>query len=240
MKKFMLTSIVGLTIFILSGCLYPAERMSQNQVPYKDQVASVQAAVDQFKQESGGLLPIKTKDMDTPIYQKYPIDFTKIVPRYMQDAPGNSYESGGIFAYVLVDAETKPTVKLLDLRMADTIQDVNVHLNIYRQNHKGYVPFKDVIAPGVFSINYKKLNMKEPPVVTSPYTGNSLSLIVNGQGDVFVDYRPDLYDAIQKHKSFYKPGEDIRKLLVENSDFVPAYSLPYTVNDKNEPIFFKK
>ena len=67
-----------------------------------------------------------------------------------------------------------------------------------------------------------------------------LSLIVNGQGDVFVDYRPDLYDAIQKHKSSYKPGEDIRKLLVENSDFVPAYSLPYTVNDKNEPIFLKK
>ncbi len=121
--------------------------MSQNQVPYKDQVASVQTAVDQFKQESGGLLPIKTKDMDTPIYQKYPIDFTKIVPRYMQDAPGNSYESGGIFAYVLVDAETKPTVKLLDLRMADTIQDVNVHLNIYRQNHKGTCRLKTSSLP---------------------------------------------------------------------------------------------
>ena len=35
--------------------------MSQNQVPYKDQVASVQTAVDQFKEESGGLLPIKRK-----------------------------------------------------------------------------------------------------------------------------------------------------------------------------------
>ena len=32
--------------------------------------------------------------MNTPIYQKYPIDFQKISPRYIQEAPGNAYESG--------------------------------------------------------------------------------------------------------------------------------------------------
>ena len=38
-----------------------------------------------------------------------------------------------------------------------------------------------------------------------------------------------------------KPGEDIRTYLVNDSMFVPAYSLPYTWDSKtNEPVFLEE
>ncbi|TYR82580.1 hypothetical protein FZC66_03015 [Priestia megaterium] len=241
MRKILLFLTFCVNLILLSACLYPDEKLSKNQVAYKDQIVAVQTAVESFKTDNEGLLPIKTKEMNTPIYQKYPVEFNKLIPKYMQEPPGTSFENGGVFSYMLIDVETKPTVKLLDLRIAEKIREVNIHLNLYRQNHKGYAPFKDVIADGVFSIDYKKLNMKEPPSVISPYTGNSLPLILNHKGELFVDYSADLYAALKKYNHTYKEGDDIRRILVDNTDFVPAYSLPYTVNEKNnEPIFLEK
>ena len=52
---------------------------------------------------------------------KYPIDFKRLVPQYMAEPPGNAYESGGVFQYVIVNAEKNPTVKIFDLRIADLI-----------------------------------------------------------------------------------------------------------------------
>ena len=138
MKKIRFYLAAILVLVTLTGCMYPEEKLVQNQVPYKDQLDSVQSAVDQYKEANGGLLPIKTKDAETPIYQKYPIDFKKIVPRYMAESPGNAYENGGLFQYVLVDAETDPTVKLLDLRMAETIREIKMRINA-----TGYPPFKE-------------------------------------------------------------------------------------------------
>ncbi len=126
---------------ILTGCLYPKENMKQNAVPYEDQLQVVQKAVATFKEQNDGILPIKTRDMNTPIYQKYPIDFQKISPRYIQEAPGNAYESGGVYQYVLIDVETNPTVKLIDVRMAEQIQQLSLKLRMYRDEHQ-YPPFK--------------------------------------------------------------------------------------------------
>lgn len=137
MKKGMLFSLLIILSVILSGCLYPQDKLAENQVPYEDQVKSVQSAVDRFQKDNGGILPIKTRDASTPIYQKYPIDFQKLVPKYMAEPPGNSFENGGIFQYVLVDVETKPTVKIFDLRIAETIRDVMIRI---RAN--GYPPYK--------------------------------------------------------------------------------------------------
>ncbi len=39
----------------------------------------------------------------------------------------------------------------------------------------------------------------------------------------------------------YQKGEDIRDLLLEDSLFVPVYSLPYTFDENTkEPIFLEK
>ena len=73
----------------------------------------MQHAVDRFKKDNGGILPIKTKEANTPIYQKYLIDFKKIVHKYMPEIPGNAYESGGIFQYVLIDVETDPNSEIV-------------------------------------------------------------------------------------------------------------------------------
>ncbi|WP_394137260.1 hypothetical protein [Cytobacillus oceanisediminis] len=225
-----------LTGMVLTGCMYPEEKLSQNQIAYKDQLQSVQSAVDQYREDNGGLLPIKTKDQATPIYQKYPIDFKKIAPQYMAEPPGNAFESGGVFQYVLVDAETDPKVKIFDLRIAETIRDINLRIKAH-----GFPPYKEQIADNVFTMDFKKLGFKEEPKALSPYSGQNLPFVVTGDADVYVDYRIDLYQALKEKENKYKPGEDVRDILVEDSAFVPSYSLPYTIDaETNEPIFLVK
>jgi hypothetical protein len=233
MKKIIPFFLILLVSSLLSACMYPEEELAQNKIPYKDQIQSVQSAVNQFQEAKGGILPIKTKESDTPIYQKYPIDFKKIAPAYMAEPPGNAYESGGVFQYVLVDVETNPTVKLLDIRMAETIREIKIRIQT-----QDYPPFKEKLADNVFSLDYKKLGYEEEPVVISPFTQKNLPLVVDGNAEVYVDYRSDLYELLQKGEHSYKSGEDIRDLLVKDSYFVPAYSLPYTIDESsNDPVF---
>ncbi|NUC19047.1 hypothetical protein JG486_26865 [Bacillus mycoides] len=188
---------------ILTGCMYPRENMKQSAIPYEDQLQVVQKAINTYKEQTDGLLPIKTRDMSTPIYQKYPIDFQKIAPRYIQEAPGNAYESGGVYQYVLIDVEKNPTVKLIDVRMAEQIQEVALKLRMYRDEHQ-YPPFKKVITDGVYELDFKKLGYKDVPQVTSPYSGKGLPLVINEKGELFVDYRIDLYEALKKMKDNLK------------------------------------
>jgi len=236
MNKFRFFLPFILVLITLTGCMYPEEKLVQNQVPYKDQLDSVESAVKQFQEANGGILPIKTRDAETPIYQKYPIDFKKIVPKYLSEPPGNAYENGGIFQYVLVDVEKNPTVKLLDLRIAETIREIKMRIEA-----NGYPPFKDQIADNIYTLDFKKIGYKQEPVATSPYTNQNLHFIISTDGEIFVDYRSDLYQAIKSTQLDLNEGEDIRHILVNESMFVPAYSLPYTI-DKNtsEPIFLEK
>lgn len=235
-KELRLLSLLFLAIFVLSGCMYPEERLAQNQIPYEDQIQAVQTVINKYKEDTGGLLPIKTKDQTTPIYQKYPIDFKKVIPKYMAEPPGNAFESGGVFQYVLVDVETNPTVKIFDLRMAETIRDIKLRIKT-----QGYPPYKEQIAGHVFSLDFRKLGYKEAPTAKSPYTGLSLPFVVTGDGEVYVDYMSDLFEAIKTKEMNYKPGEDIRGILSQDSAFVPAYSLPYTIDENTkQPIFLAK
>ena len=71
--------------------------------------------------------------------------------------------------------------------------------------------------------------------MTSPYSGKGLPFVINEKGEIYVDYRIDLYEALKKMKGNLR-REDIRNILSKDSPFVPAYSLPYTVKS-GEPIF---
>ncbi len=224
-----------LVLSMLTGCLYPQENLAQNQIPYEEQVAAVQNAVTQYKEKNSGLLPIKTRDQETPIYRKYPIDFKKLVPQYIADIPGNAYEMGGIFQYVLIDVETDPKVKIFDLRLAETIREVNIRIQA-----QGYPPFKEAIANNVYTLKYEELGYEGDPYVTSPYSNKNLPLVINGNGEIFVDYSMDLYEKLQNESVEVTEGEDIRYILTEDSLFVPAYSLPYTIDNQKEPIFLTK
>lgn len=225
-----------IVIMISTGCAYPQDKLAQNQVPYESQIEMVQMAVNKFREDSGGLLPIKTKESNTPIYQKYLIDFNKLIPKYMAEPPGSAYEAGGIYQYCLVDVETNPTVKIFDLRMAERIRDINLRISI-----KEYPPYKERLANNVFSIDFEKIGLKEEPMVTSPYSNLELPFVITGSGEIYIDYRKDLMQLLQNNTYEFSEGEDIRWILHEQSFFVPAYSLPYTYDpETNQPIFLEQ
>ncbi|WP_377888786.1 hypothetical protein [Alkalihalobacillus sp. R86527] len=239
MKKFGLQFLLWTgVLLILSGCLYPESRKGENRIPYTDQIDSVQTAVDQY-QENKSVLPIKTRDQDTPIYQKYPIDFKKIVPSYLQEPPGNSFENGGVFQYVLINVEEEPMVRILDLIIVEDVKDLQLRINDYRRNHK-YPPFKDILAKDRYSIDYEKLGMDTEPTIKSPFTNDDLPFFLDEKGNVHVDYRSDLNKAITNNPEHsYKEGEDIRDLLAFNSFYVPVSSVPYTI-DNGKAVFLVK
>ncbi|WP_420799001.1 hypothetical protein [Paenisporosarcina cavernae] len=212
--------------------MYPSSERAENQIPYDAQLKLVQEAVDSFQTDSSGLLPIKTRDQDVDQYIKYPIDFEKLVPRYLPELPGNAFETGGIYQYVLMDVEENPTVKLVDLRMAEKLRELNIKLGV-----NGYGPIKDEIAPNVYTLDFSVMGYKEEQTVKSPYSDVHLPIIATGDGKLYVDYSIELNKLIQEENLTPKQGEDIRALLVEKYPILPAYSLPYTVNEKNEPIF---
>ena len=74
----------------------------------------------------------------------------------------------------------------------------------------------------------------------SPFTGHYLPLRITGEGKIIVDYASDLYQMLRENREYsLQKGEDIRWILTENSPFVPAYSLPYTVDEHGEPVFLE-
>lgn len=236
MKRVLFLPIMIMVSVFLSGCMYPQEEMESKQRPYEDQLETVQKAVDTYQEQSDGLLPIKTKDMATDQYIKYPIDFAKIVPSLTEKIPSNAYEQGGIYQYVLMDVEENPTVKLVDLRVAERIREL-----ILRKTVNGVLPFKEAIQEGanVYEVDFEKMGLKEPLTVESPYSDALLPLVVGGDGKFYIDYSIDLNRILEKEKPSVKPGDDIRFLLSDNYPILPAYSLPYTVNENNEPVFMK-
>lgn len=232
-------SVILLTLILLAGCLYPENRKAENRVPYEEQLQSVQTAIEDFQKATNGLLPIETKEADTPIFQKYVIDFKRLSPRYLHDVPSTSFEGGGEYIYVLTDVEKKPTVKLLDVKMTQTISELRLRIKIYQDEHT-YPPYGKVVSKDLYTLNEKKLGFKTPPAVTSPVTGNSLPLLISSNGQIYVDYRSDFAYILEKMKQKPKQGENIQDVYWQETPFVPAFSVPYTINKKGEPAFLEK
>lgn len=231
--------ILILAILFLSGCLYPANELNQNKIPYEDQLDMVQKAVEQYSEMTNGLMPIKTSEADTPIFQKHLIDFKVLKDKQiLSTLPGNAFESGGIFQYVIYTPDDDPRVKLIDLRTAEMLRKVNIKLDQYRSKHT-YPPYGKEVGDGIFYIDYEKIGFDKEQYVVSPYSEENLPIIMDIDGKLYIDYRIDLQRALEEHEGEYQDAEDIRYLLVENSPFVPAYSLPYAVSD-HEPVFNKE
>lgn len=235
-KQYVFMSALVIMAVTLSGCMYPGEEEGGGKIVYEEHVESIQRAIDNFQEDNGGILPIRTKDEMTDQYIKYPIDFSKIVPQYMDKIPSSSFEKGGIYQYVIMDAENHPTVKAVDLRAAEMIRD----LNMRKSANGGKVPFTDEINNSVYQVDFKQYGFKSQLTLESPYSGAQLPLVVGGDGHFYVDYSIDLQQIIDEEKPQIKEGEDIRVLLEDRSNIVPAYSLPYTVNEDHEVIFMKK
>ncbi|MGP4041345.1 hypothetical protein ACTWP4_15800 [Gracilibacillus sp. D59] len=228
--------VFGFSIILLTGCMYPSENLSQNQISKDSQLQLVQNAIDLYAEQNNGMLPIVTKESDTPLYQKYIIDFSLLKQQgFIQSIPGTAFENGGSYQYVLVDVEEKPTVKVIDLHLTDEIRTIQQRLTIFRDEHT-YPPFADKVAGSVYELDYEKLNLDAAPRVNSPYSDNKLPVYISTDGELLIDYRVELYKALQEKNHSYSNGDDIRPILIEDHPVVPAYSIPYTVAD-NEPVF---
>lgn len=228
--------VLALVLFILSGCLYPSSQLEKNQIPNQAQLDMVQSAVDDYRERTNGLLPIRTKSNDTPIFEKYIIDFNLLKEQgSLAEVPGNAYENGGIYQYAIINPETNPEVKLIDLRTTEGLRGINVKINLYRDKNL-YPPFGEVVGNGLYTIDYEKLGLEHAPTINSPYSDAVLPIVMDSNGTTFIDYRIELNNALKEYDHSYQEGEDIRFLLAENTPFLPVYSLPYTIKDE-EPVF---
>jgi hypothetical protein len=231
MKKTWLL-LIAAAVVLLSGCMLPDSEKAAGTIPYEEQLNSVQSAVEQYREKSGGLLPIKTRDQDVDAFIKYPIDFSKIVPAHLEKIPSNAYETGGIFQYVLMDVEENPTVKLVDLNAPERIRELNL-----RKGVNGHVPIEEMLTDQVFLPNFSAMGLREAPKVKSPYSDRELPIVLSSDGNFYIDYTADLHDAISAGAADVEPGEDIRHILYDKNPILPAYSLPYTVDEEGNVIF---
>src|SRR5690625_3674593 len=101
-KYFLFLTVMTACIVVLSGCLFPDNELSKNKVPNEAQLEMVQTAVTQYKEETNGLVPIKTKEDKVDQYEKYLIDFSTLKEeQLLAETPGTAYENGGVYQYVI-------------------------------------------------------------------------------------------------------------------------------------------
>lgn len=233
--QYLIVTLVLVSV-ALTGCLYPDERRAENQMPSTFFLEQTQKAIDQFKADTS-VLPIVTKDINTPIFEKYEIEFRKLIPKYLPDAPGNAFEKGGVYKYVLIDVETNPTVRLIHLPSVSTVADVQRAIDSYRYQNDDKLPIKAELGEGYFSIDFGKIGMKETQV---PGTAGNylLPLIMNGKGQVGIDYAIDIATVLRESEATVQERTDPRYVMARESNFVPAKSFPYTM-DGDQPKLLK-
>ncbi|MCL7745900.1 hypothetical protein [Halalkalibacter alkaliphilus] len=227
--------LLSISLLLLSGCLFPDDQRAENRIAYPDQLQSVQHAVEQFQTDTG-VLPIRTFDETTSLYQRYIIDFNQLVPRYLQQPPGTAFENGGVFQYVLVNVEEQPEIKVIDLTSQREIQQLQQRLNDYMRQHR-FAPIEEMLDVGLFKLDHEALNYKEAPHVRSPYHDTYLPLLLTNDGEIIIDYRIDLNMMLNEYDHSFEEGDDIRSLLYEHTPFVPLRSVPYVLDENGEPTY---
>ncbi|BBI33189.1 hypothetical protein [Cohnella abietis] len=236
LRKFPKALALGLLMTMLlslTGCLYPDDQQAGKNVSAREAVLTVQDAVDRY-QEKTGVLPIQNAEDKVPLYEKYKIDFGKLKRmNFISQVPSAAFESGGDYQFLIIDEETKPLVKLIDLAMFQTLSGVQKKVDEYRRNNNSQNPAGEEIYSDFSLIDFSKLGIKAPKV-QSMYSNQSLNLLVNKNGQVLVDYGIDIAVAINKEELKPNEKEDLRRVLIEASYYVPVRSPVYHWVD-NEP-----
>jgi hypothetical protein len=219
-------AVLSIALLSLSGCLYPNDQTSGGEASARESVLTIQDAVVRYFEQTG-LLPIQNADQSVPLYEKYKIDLGKLQRTgYLGSVPSVAFEKGGHYQFLIIDEETKPQVKLLDLSLYQTVGDVQNKVNAYRKVNNNANPASTEVYPGFASIDLDKLGIKMPDV-RSDYSNQPLNLIVNKEGQVFVDYGIDIATAIRKSESPPKADADLRRYLIDASYYVPVKSTVY-------------
>ena len=219
------------SVLFLSACMYP-ESERPDQMPSEYQIEMVQQAVEEYQEDTDGLLPIKTVS-ETREYFEYQIDFEKLVPEYRDERPQIAYEAGGYYQFVILDAEENPTIKLADLRITEEIRSLQLRVN----GMGDHVEFEETVGPNVYKLDLNFYNLNENPTVASPYSGGALNVYYSGGENFIVDYREEIGRIIEDNDLEFETGDDVREILYEYTPIVPIYSPEITVDENNDPIF---
>ncbi|WP_232696310.1 hypothetical protein [Brevibacillus daliensis] len=234
-KKGWLLSWMVILSTIVSGCLYPQNQRVENQVPIPVYLEQTQKAMEEFQKTEGGL-PIYTTAASTPYFEKYEIDFKRLIPRYLPDIPGNAFEKGGPYKYVIIDVEDNPKVRLIDLREVSKVTQVQ-HKIIYYVTANNKLPIDQDLGNSYYSINYTAIGATEPQI-ESPFSDQLLPLIMNKEGQVGINYASDIASMMREQKITVPKDTDPRYAVARESFFVPFKSFPYKLVN-NEPELLK-
>lgn len=228
-----LVAALAALALLLSGCAYPKEQRAEQKVALREHLLIVQNAVDQYKQKTG-VLPIRTTTMDTPVYEKYPLDFRRLKEQgYLSSIPVSAFENGGSVIYVLVTPEERPTVRVMDLLSYQKTNDLQQTIDAFRRANSGALPAGEQVGDAFYRIDYDRLGRKAEQV-QSPYSPMQLGFILHRSGQVAIDYAPELAQLIARQGSTPPADADLRPLLHAETAYVPVKSFPYYWRD-NEP-----
>lgn len=231
-------SLVGLFVVLigvslLSGCMYPGGSRQEQGVSYRESVERIQSALDAFQRDKG-ILPIITAGEEVPRYEKYRIDLDKLNKQgYIDEIPATAFEQGGSAYFLVIDEETDPTVKVMDLVTVQKVNDVQRLVDQYARSNPGQWPTaqEEELHPGLHEVDLKKIRGEEHALL-SVYSREPLPYLIDESGRVYVDYAWDIMQAIDKSGTAVSEDQgDLRVLLTEHSYFVPVKSLPYVWKD---------
>ncbi len=224
-RRFVLAAWAAL-LMILTGCLYPEENTPGQAASVSGSVQAMQDAVKRY-QDATGLLPIQNADPSVPVYEKYKIDLAKMQRMgYIESVPKLAFESGGPYVFLIIDEETAPKVKLLDISVFQAIADVQKKVDQYLRNHGGELPVDGEAYPGFAYLDFGKLGIKRPDI-QSMFSPRPLELMAAPDGKVYGDYGIDIADEIRDQGLSPAGTGDLRRILIESSPFVPVKSPEY-------------
>ncbi|MDR6722159.1 hypothetical protein J2W91_000607 [Paenibacillus amylolyticus] len=223
--------------FVGSGCMYQSQSGADPKVAYRESVSRIQLAVEAFQQDQG-ILPILNAGEETPKFEKFRVDLAKLKQQgYIDEIPVTAFENGGSAYFLIQNEEVKPTIKVMDLQTVQKVNDVQRMVNQYKSVHNGKLPVGEELYPGLHVVNMKEAAVAGAPEVTlnSVYSGQELPFMVDGAGNVYVDYAFDIMQAVEKSEESPTETMDVRDYLVEHSYFVPVKSVTYAW-ESNAPV----
>lgn len=217
--------VAFLVLFVLGGCLYPNARTTSEGDLWRD-VTTVERAVQAYV-ERQGILPVARPEKAIDPIEGAPIDMSALYPDWLNPIPSSAFERGGVYRYMAVPVGDGFAVRLADLRILSAVERVQRAVQAYVEVN-GRLPSGEAKGPSELTIDYASLALNEP-VLTSPYSGHALSLLMTPKGRVFVDYLLDLAllrQAVTAEGRAVDGDGDARRLFIDRTLFVPVASVP--------------
>jgi hypothetical protein len=213
----------------VSGCGGASQVTKAARVPSASQVELIQNVILQYQATHEGLLPLVAADETVSRYEKYRIDFSKLMSaNLLGEIPPSAYQNGGNYYYLILNEETAPLVRVQNLVHTMGVNDVQLAADQYLSEQGKLALLEDQVVDKFFYlIDYDVLNIKAPELI-SDYSGQPLTLMMDRTGTVYINYEPDMYRFIQQNPELAEnTAQDMRNWVVENAIFVPVRSAAY-------------